>query len=359
MDVVVAAMSEEGVSASLSPTRGSILTIHIVLFVCSLLQTASGLSSMTMVVVTAATPKTAVRRISATIWRKAAEDHQNRIYELLRPGMTDSSHELNSGKHRRQRRSQQPHASTRWTGLDPKHPVYNFLIEYYGLKGTKGVKRLARWSPNFCAADSGGVFLEGATAEDMAGTLHLRGAVLAPDGILYNPRTFFEAQGDDAAKIRAAAPYLWYRSVLQQTLHAEPVLHCHGLHEWAMQYQPIGAAAPPSARYQSHLPLRVDRAVLNAAVERNGVHCTHVDALRYFAPAASGLNYHGAVLHRSDQLRLEQPACVHAHMDLLKHALRLEPFGGGGDGTSNLLPRVLEIALAARSLDVASGEKAA
>ena len=111
--------------------------------------------------------------------------------------------------------------------------------------------------------------------------------------------------------------YVWYREVLGRTLGPDraPVLHCYGLHEWAMQYQPAGARPPPSATYQAHaMPLRVDRATINAAVERKGVSCTHVDALRFFAPAAAPLNSHGATLERVDQLRLEQPACVHAHM---------------------------------------------
>ena len=292
--------------------------------------------------------------MSELIWRQAAADHQNRIYELLRPGLTDSAHALNSGKHRRVvlANSTQiviPEKISRWTALNPQHPVYNFLIEYYGLKGIKGVKRLARWSPK---PEGDGILLEGATQDDLvASTLHLRGAVLQDDGILYSPSTFFSSKDvdDDATMIRAAAPYLWYRAVLQQTLAAEPVLHCHGLHEWAMQYQPAGAPEPASAKYQSHLLLRVDRAVINEAVERKGVRCTHVDALRYFAPAAAVLNHHGAVLQRMDQLRLEQPACVHAHMDLLKLALRLEPFCD-----AVLLHRVLEVALSARSLDVAA-----
>ena len=35
-----------------------------------------------------------------------------------------------------------------WMALDPIHPVYNFLIEYYGLKRRKGTRRLGRWSPD-------------------------------------------------------------------------------------------------------------------------------------------------------------------------------------------------------------------
>ena len=116
-----------------------------------------------------------------------------------------------------------------------------------------------------------------------------------------------------------------------------------------MQYQPLGAPPPPSAKYQAHLPLRVSQATINAAVERRGVSCTHVDALRYFAPAAAQLNKHGATLHRSQQTDLEQPACVHAAMDLLKMALKLTPWI-----EAELVGDALEIAIEARTLDVAA-----
>jgi hypothetical protein len=318
-----------------------------------------------------------VKRIPESTWRAEAENHQNRIHELLRPGLTHTTDPLNSGTQRRtlwSRQNQRELSCAQrqrpvvWTGLDPRHPVYNFLIEYYGLKGVKGVKRLARWSPPLDGRH--GVLLEGATADDLANAmLHLRGAVLHDEGIVYNPSTFFRTSKQAVSSnssspsdlsdspdethsslVRAATPYLWYRSVLQQTLTAEPVLHCHGLHEWAMQYHPDPTAPPPaSAKYQAHLELRVPRNIVNAVVERRGVHCTHVDALRYFSPAAAPLNHHGAVLHRLDQLRLEQPACVHAHMDLLKLAIKLQPFC---DAT--LLQRVLHVALQARSLDVAA-----
>lgn len=251
-----------------------------------------------------------------------------------------------------------------WTALDPKNPVYNFLIEYYGLKGSKGPRRLARWSPDPSQLsisdgprdDSGGaakeaILLEGASERDVGDTLHMRGAILAEDGegILYSPSLFFgrddPSRRADAPK--AAAAYLWYRSILRRTLDADPVLHCYNLHEWAMQFHPPGADPPPSARYQSHLPLRVDRETVCSTVERRGVRCTHVDALRFFAPAAAPLNHFGATLERTDQLRLEQPACVHAQMDLLKMALRLQPFVG-----AELVQSILEVALKARRLDV-------
>jgi hypothetical protein len=191
--------------------------------------------------------------------------------------------------------------------------------------------------------------------------LHLRGAILQDNGALYDPSQWFADKqqqqtnsdavqgGGVVAQKHPASAYLWFRSILQQTLQAEPILHCHGLHEFAMLYQPHGAPKPPSAKYQQHLHLRVGQDVINETVERKGISCTHVDALRFFAPAAGPLNHHGASLERTDQLRLEQPACVHAHMDLLKIGLRLQPFCDAG-----LMRRILQLSMDARRLDVAA-----
>ena len=134
------------------------------------------------------------------------------------------------------------------------------------------------------------------------------------------------------------------------TAGADPVLHCYNLHEWAMQYRPSGVPEPPSAKYQKHLPLRVSQQVINETVERKGVSCTHIDALRFFVGPALPLNsYGGEELGRADQPRLDQPACVHASMDLLKMALKLQPFVD-----PSLVVRSLEAALLARRLDVAA-----
>jgi hypothetical protein len=314
-----------------------------------------------------------------------------------------------------------------WTALNGKNPIYNFLIEYYGLKGAKGPRRLGRWSPDptLLLLDSndaksmeadgisiksldtdhydtdsdeagnnaqavgvnenddeelfssimtlskgqGGIFLENANEDDLTGVLNLRGAIpiVSPSpslldsdsdsgkihGILYNPALFYNKYSpiktDEERKkvLKTIAPFQWYESILRTTINSEPVLHCHGLHEWAMLYHPPGAPTPPSTKYQSDLPIRVSRETINEAVERRGISCTHVDALRFFAPAAGPLNYHGSSLQRTQQLQLEQKGCVHAHMDLLKIALKIQPFID-----SDLLSDVLEISIAARKLDV-------
>ena len=250
----------------------------------------------------------------------------------------------------------------------------------------------------------GGILLMNATIDDLGSILHMRGGVPVPycnnthkdereegrwrkrnnrlHGVLYNPSVFYNdlrsvatATSITAASLedtimannnikdkdseyhrqevddriqRTMAPYLWYSSILEATLKSEPILHCHGLHEWAMLYHPTGSDPPPSAMYQPNLPLRVSKTIINDAVERAGIRCTHVDALRFFAPDALPLNRH-VNLTRMDQLHLEQKACVHAHMDLLKMALKLSSFVD-----SALLGDILELALEARRLDVAA-----
>ena len=97
------------------------------------------------------TPK--IITISEKVWRKAASTHSQRIRHLLQPGLLPLEEDTvtNSGSNKSQqksRRRQQQHYVDDWTGLDPINPIYNFLIEYYGLKGAKGPRRLARWAPN-------------------------------------------------------------------------------------------------------------------------------------------------------------------------------------------------------------------
>eukprot|EP00816_Leptocylindrus_hargravesii_P007991 CAMPEP_0196821484 /NCGR_PEP_ID=MMETSP1362-20130617/79375_1 /TAXON_ID=163516 /ORGANISM="Leptocylindrus danicus, Strain CCMP1856" /LENGTH=381 /DNA_ID=CAMNT_0042200679 /DNA_START=6 /DNA_END=1151 /DNA_ORIENTATION=+ len=296
---------------------------------------------------------TMITTIAENTWRSKAAAHSDRIYKLLRPGLvsTDSDRtctETNSSNN----------YPDRWRPIDRSNPVYNFLEEYYGVKGAKGVRRLARWSAPLprtkrnCedTTRTTGVLLLGANEDDICGgMLHMRGAELmtsdSKGGVKYAPRKFYTNKPKDEAALASA--FVWYRNILATTLQNEPVTHCHGLHEWAMLYRPNGAPKPPSGKYQAHLALRVDQDTINAAVERRGVSCTHVDALRFFADAALPLNVEQ--LEREDQVRVEQPGCVHANMDLLKIATRLSPWID-----ASLIGDALEVALDARRLDIAA-----
>ncbi len=321
--------------------------------------------------------------LKENVWRPLAVRHSQRVWDMLRPGLVTSS-------------------SSRNSRLDEFHPVYNFLVEYYGFKGSKGCRRIARWSPpvmqtlmrsNDPSSSVGikfspmiveaqteamgllgndGVLLENAKERDAVDLIHMRGAKLVSfetsasdkrrriSGALYSPSFHYTSPvvedgcstATSSTKQSFRGTFEYFQSILVATLQAEPILFCHGLHEWAMQYQPEGHPPPPSSQYQSHLPFRVDQLTINAAVERRGVYCTHVDALRFFAPAAKSWNHfgeYGTNLGRKDQITLEQPACVHANMDLLKYAVRLSPWIDG-----DVVGDALEVALKARTLDLAS-----
>jgi len=370
-------------------------------------------------------------RISEDSWRKSAREHSNRIRDILAPGLTPLDHPLNTGirRQQRQRERKEQHRKRQdlglatkdssrsdtypydtITALDPKHPVYNFLIEYYGLKGTKGVRRLMKWPlgiSSIAGAKGSGILLEGAIEQDFYMSLNPKGAALydedvggiflSPSSYVYGnqPNKFHHRVKDlqdrsdwktktelktDQTKNHAndfppprfnggpLAPFLWYRTLLQRTLEATPILHCYGLHEWAMQYQPKifpedKLSPPPSSKYQSHLKLRIDKKTLNETVEQNTLFCSHVDAWKFFAQEALPLNQFDKHSHESSSskglpsaterpewlLRSEQPACVHTTMDLLKIAMKLGPFC-----EPDLFCRVLALAVDARSLDVAA-----
>jgi hypothetical protein len=70
-------------------------------------------------------------------------------------------------------------------------------------------------------------------------------------------------------------------------------------------------------------PLRLGSAGTDQVVESHRIGCSHFDAFRFFTDAARGLN----VLRpgRDDRAEFEQPGCLHAGMDLYKHAFRLGP----------------------------------
>ena len=266
-------------------------------------------------VLSVSTSSRAVVRIPRKVWRQAALHHQEKVKELLLPALLpEEEYKSLQQQQRRQRnniiqkqarisqkaaaeaasRSSQKQQENKdqqqqqkqpnnlhhfqdesWIRpLDPNNPVCNFLIEYYGLKGHKGTKRLARWSPspnlllrsaptytsfdelqeaskaiestcnnNTLTSPAEGVLLEDVTEEDLATLLHLRGAILESDGALYSPSLWFDAKresqqhqsttagnGTSVARKHPASAFLWFRAILQQTLQAEPILHCHGLH---------------------------------------------------------------------------------------------------------------------------------
>eukprot|EP00658_Telonema_sp_P-2_P065240 TRINITY_DN54533_c0_g1_i3.p1 TRINITY_DN54533_c0_g1~~TRINITY_DN54533_c0_g1_i3.p1 ORF type:complete len:298 (+),score=48.86 TRINITY_DN54533_c0_g1_i3:34-927(+) len=191
-----------------------------------------------------------------------------------------------------------------------------------------------------------GVEMVGASSEDVAGP---QGGCLAQKGL--------QLDGDGGVYLAGnlglrPEPYRWSRELLARTQSNPVVLNCFGLHEWAMVYRPDHRSAG-SARYQDGLRFRLSQSEVNRLVEESQLRCSHLDALRMFSPAAQTRpNRFGSIqaLSRDNQPQLEQAACVHAALDLLRWCIKLSPFV-----RAELLADCLEHALRARRVDVAAG----
>lgn len=173
-----------------------------------------------------------------------------------------------------------------------KHPVEDFLYEYYSIRPSL----LARWHPGV------GVGLEDAAE-------HAGWKYYATQGNLtcVDLEEFVQARGSTARYIVA---------LLEATASRPPMRGCFGLHEWAMVYRAAGDTRHP-------LPLRLGSSGTDAVVEAHPLVCTHIDAFRFFTPAAMPRN--AVQLTRADQIERDQPGCLHANMDVFKWALKMTP----------------------------------
>ncbi len=128
--------------------------------------------------------------------------------------------------------------------------------------------------------------------------------------------------------------------MLSATAARPAQLGCFGMHEWAMVYR-----QPAAEVRHADWPLRLGGAGTDAVVESHRIGCTHFDAFRFFTEAARPLN---TVLPRhDDRPAFEQPGCLHAGMDLYKHAYRLSPLVPG-----ELVADCFELARDIRVLDM-------
>lgn len=185
----------------------------------------------------------------------------------------------------------QPHLERRRQGQ--AHPVEDFLFTYYAHRPAA----LRRWHPGF------GVVLE--DAEEYAG---LKGYV------------------DTAAGVTVSHDYVASQERLLRGLHnlltatasRPPQLGCFGMHEWAMVYM----LDPTDVRHSSW-PLRLGAEGTDEVVEGHRIACSHFDAFRFFTEPARPRNTLSP--GRDDRAEFEQPGCLHAGMDLYKHAFRLSP----------------------------------
>lgn len=182
----------------------------------------------------------------------------------------------------------QPHLERRQRG--ERHPVHDFLFTYYSQRPAA----LRRWHPGF------GVTLLDATEYD------------GQKG--YAPT----ARGWSVSPAHLASQRVLVESVhrlLAATARRTPTLGCFGLHEWAMVHG--------TDEVRHDWPLRLGGAGTDTVVESHRITCSHFDAFRFFTDTARPLNT--LQPGRDDRPAYEQPGCLHAGMDLYKHAFRLSP----------------------------------
>lgn len=197
-----------------------------------------------------------------------------------------------------------------------KHPVYDFLFEYYWFRPAQ----LARWTPGY------GVLCERMTVETCDWPESFEqveaGMILLVHRLKHQRRLFL----DFAIKF------------LRTTAEREPTFHCFGMHEWAMVYR-------TNEIRHSQVPLRLPHSEIDAFVESLPLRCTHYDAFRFFTPAAVPLNR--LTLSRQTTTENDQPGCIHANMDLYKFSFSVSPFL-----PSELIVDCFELAIAAREIDM-------
>jgi hypothetical protein len=197
----------------------------------------------------------------------------------------------------------QPHLARRRRGV--AHPVHDFLFTYYSQRPSA----LRRWHPGY-----GVTLLDAAEYERVRGYGVIRPVPPGPPPAVGNARSCEMSISEGF--LAAQRPVVESIRVLLVATEARPAtLGCFGLHEWAMVYR--------AEDVRHAWPLRLGRAGTDRVVDSHRIGCSHFDAFRFFTEPARPLN----VLQpgRDDRAAFEQPGCLHAGMDLYKHAFRLSP----------------------------------
>jgi hypothetical protein len=208
-----------------------------------------------------------------------------------------------------------PHLERR--GARVPHPVHDFLFTYYSQRPAQ----LRRWHPGFGVAledapEHAGwkgyavsTTLAGARCSTSGGTVGAGCSTSGGTGVV----------AVDPAYVAAQRPLVdSVRRLLAATASRPAQLGCFGLHEWAMVHR-----APEAGGTRHPWPLRLGQDGTDAVVESHRITCTHFDAFRFFTPSARPLNTLSP--GSRDREAFEQPGCLHAGMDLYKHAFRLSP----------------------------------
>lgn len=233
------------------------------------------------------------------LWRQREHRHQEAVDVL-------------TGDHLRRRQRGTP------------HPVVDFLFTYY----RTSVGTVRRWHPG------PGVILENAHLEPRAEWRHYRRESLhGRTGLIVDA---------DSVLARGGARLNRARQVVGATASRPGATGCFGLHEWAMLYR----AGQDGIRH-NRVPLRLPEEEIDEVVRGSRLRCTHFDAFRFFTEPAAPLNE--LPLSRAQQAEHEQPACLHAGMDVYAYAAALEA-GAPGE----LVIDALRAAFLAREIDMRS-----
>ncbi len=240
-----------------------------------------------------------VTELDEASWTSRAQAHATRVDPYLEPHLA-----------RRRERS--------------KHPVHDFLFTYY----SQSPAQLRRWHPGY------GVRLHG----DVAAYHGLKGYVVSTGSTGSTNKSKATVTEEYVASQRPLLTAL--HRLLRATASRPATLSCFGLHEWAMVYR-----LDEDATRHPDWSLRLGPGGTDEVVESHRVACSHFDAYRFFTEPARPLNT--LAPGREDRADFEQPGCLHAGMDLYKHAFRLSPMIG-----SDLVADCFELALEIRVLDM-------
>lgn len=200
-----------------------------------------------------------------------------------------------------------------------KHPTDDFLFEYYPYS----VGKLLAWHPGYGTALAG----------DSTSYLEFPQYERIDEGVTTS-LTWLRATADRTSRLNLAIRLL-------DGMSTRPAnTGCFGLHEWAMVY-----GLEQSEIRHSAFPLRLTPDEITETVHDVGLRCTHIDAYRFFTPAAMPLNPIEPT--RATQPDLDQPGCLHANMDLYKYSMWFSPYV-----SSDLIADSFELARSARTLDM-------
>ncbi len=255
-----------------------------------------------------------MKTLSRPTWQKLATDHESAVGPWLK-----------AFRERRKRRQM--------------HPVQDFLFVYYRYSPTK----LRQWHPGI------GYSLEDATIDGNMRSRDCQSNYWTAFSDKAYSRTEANSYGRpdpnrifcDPSKITGAQRERmeWSRDMLARTADRPSNYGCFGLHEWAMVY------GGKDVRHDRTAPLRLTQQEIDRVVHELPIACSHFDAFRFFADDAKPLNILQPTVE--DRADFEQPACIHANMDLYKWAFKAMPWLG-----SKLLLECFLLARDAREIDM-------